>query len=155
MTNKNGYQPIKTSRDNVTPPNTGSCVRAKITAGMDIQEDVLKLRIENEKLKEGKLKLEAKVRTLEIEQNYCLQNCSKITELEKQNKKLQEELEFYRAYNAEKKEYEFSGFKKILWIIKAKKVFKDIITWAEWKGPGCPNFNNIKKNVEKILKKEG
>lgn len=66
-------------------------------------------------------------------------------------KDLQEELEFYRSYNAEKKEYNFFGFKKVIWIIKAKKILKDIIAWAEWKGPGCPNFDNIKKNVEKIL----
>lgn len=34
-------------------------------------------------LQEENLKLEAKVRTLEIEQHYCLPNCSKVTELEK------------------------------------------------------------------------
>jgi len=33
------------------------------------------------KLQEENLKLEAKVRTLEIEQNYCMPNCSKVTEL--------------------------------------------------------------------------
>ena len=29
MTERNGYQPIKTSADSVTPPNTGSNVKAK------------------------------------------------------------------------------------------------------------------------------
>ena len=33
-------------------------------------------------LQEVNLKLEAKVRTLEIEQHYCMPNCSKVTDLE-------------------------------------------------------------------------
>ena len=39
-------------------------------------------------LQEANLKLEAKVRTLKIEQNYCLPNCSKIADLEKQIEKM-------------------------------------------------------------------
>lgn len=35
-------------------------------------------------LQEENLKLEAKIRTLEIEQHYCLPNCSKLAELEAQ-----------------------------------------------------------------------
>ena len=37
-----------------------------------------------EELQEENLKLEAKVRTLEIEQHYCMPNCSKVADLEKQ-----------------------------------------------------------------------
>ena len=40
------------------------------------------IEIATKELQEENLKLEAKVRTLEIEQNYCLPNCSKIADLE-------------------------------------------------------------------------
>ena len=39
-------------------------------------------------LQEENLKLVAKVRALEIEQHYCMPNCSKVTELEKQIEKM-------------------------------------------------------------------
>ena len=44
--------------------------------------------IVTKELQEENLKLEAKVRTLEIEQNYCLPNCSKIANLEAQIEKM-------------------------------------------------------------------
>ena len=43
-------------------------------------------------LQEENFKLEAKVRTLEIEQNYCLPNCSKIANLEAQIEKMKSAL---------------------------------------------------------------
>ena len=44
--------------------------------------------LEIKELKEENLKLEAKVKALEIEQHYCMPNCSKVTELEKQIEEL-------------------------------------------------------------------
>ena len=51
------------------------------------------IEIATNELQDENLELEAKVRTLEIEQHYCLPNCSKIADLEKQNKELQKENE--------------------------------------------------------------
>lgn len=48
--------------------------------------------IATKELQEEIFKLEAKVRTLEIEQKYCLPNCSKIADLERENAELKERI---------------------------------------------------------------
>ena len=47
-------------------------------------------------LEEENLKLESKVRALEIEQNYCIPNCSKVIKLEEQIGELEKQVQLYK-----------------------------------------------------------
>lgn len=150
MSERNGYQPNKTTTGSVTPPNTGSHVKVKkngytweemdkawwegfYTCKKKMNKKIADLEKQNTNL-QTMLKAEREVRCNE-------EYLKKVTELEAENEQLQQK---YLSESYEKS-------KLVSQIEQAKKVLKDIITWAEREGPGCPKFDNIKKNIERIL----
>ena len=111
----------------------------------NIQEDVLRLRIENERLKKENAELRMKI----YGGGYEMIITKKDADIILLEKLLKEQKEHHKSV-CEQLTNTHRNIREQL--AQAKEIIKRVCKWANWQGEGCPKFADIVQQAEQFLK---
>ena len=116
----------------------------------NIQEDVLRLRIENERLQKENAELNA---TLDLRRMQLDDSAEIIKEMQSKVDKLQKgNAELKENWRTDHDTIAGHTLGLIDLLAQAKELLQRVCEWANWEGENCPNFADIVKQAEQFLK---